>query len=234
MDNPDLPQVQRTTARRRLIRGALSAPALMTVCSGSAFAAASNLRCLVNAAGATTPPAAWGTTTPSVVPTFVRVQLFKVVTCPPSLRKPSSSSLAADVDVQTPGLVGVNGKVSGQPESAATGAMLNRSVGGATTGSCTNVDTYYVRGADLGTYARTSDIPANGKYIKIDNLNYATVGSPIDPPAPASVVSQVLVAQYVALRFNSSGVIVGIGAPGTGGGGMVGTSCWTSTLLPGR
>lgn len=77
MNQSDLPDPQRTSARRRLIRGALSAPALMTVCSGSAFAQASNMRCLANAANATTPPAEWGTTRTDL---FLRVRLFLVRT----------------------------------------------------------------------------------------------------------------------------------------------------------
>lgn len=36
-------------ARRRLLRGVFSAPAIMTVCSGSAFAASSNAMCVANA-----------------------------------------------------------------------------------------------------------------------------------------------------------------------------------------
>jgi hypothetical protein len=36
------------SARRRLVRGAFAAPAVLTLCSGSALAAASNERCLAN------------------------------------------------------------------------------------------------------------------------------------------------------------------------------------------
>ena len=38
----------KASARRRLIRGAFAAPAALTLCSGSAFAAASNQRCVAN------------------------------------------------------------------------------------------------------------------------------------------------------------------------------------------
>jgi hypothetical protein len=40
----------RRSARRRLIKGSFAVPATVTLCSGSAFAAASNKRCVANAA----------------------------------------------------------------------------------------------------------------------------------------------------------------------------------------
>ena len=48
MQSPvDSPTPQQA-ARRKLVRGAFAAPAIMTVCTGSAFAAASNLQCISN------------------------------------------------------------------------------------------------------------------------------------------------------------------------------------------
>ena len=58
-------------ARRRLIRGAFAAPAIMTVCSGSALANSSSLRCVANQVNA---PAAPGVT--SATDSWVRVQLW--------------------------------------------------------------------------------------------------------------------------------------------------------------
>lgn len=179
---------QATSARRRLIRGALSAPALMTVCSGSAFAQASNMRCLANAANATTPPAAWGTTSPD---TFLRVQLYKVTT-----RRCNSQG-----------------------------------------NNCSIIDTYYIKGADLSLYARDATMPNNNQYLQINPVTYVAERSPVNPPLATlttngfttTLVSEGYVNQYVAVRFDSSGMIVGVGVPGSGGqGGMVGTSCWAS------
>jgi len=184
MDHPDLPNPQKASARRRLIRGALSAPALMTVCAGSAFAAASNLRCLANAAGATTPPAAWGTTGGD---TYLRVQLYRVITC--------TTTAPSTVCVAQPAL-------------------------------------HYIRGNDLNMYVRGPGMPNNSQYLQIDPVSYVTIGLPVpNVVAPPTITSEGLVGQYVAIRFNSSGVIVGIGVPGSGGqGGMVGMSCWLSAF----
>ena len=179
MDHPDPSTKLKTSARRRLIRGAFSAPALMTVCSGSAFAQASNMRCLANAANAATPPAAWGTTSSD---TFLRVRLWLVKTrenCNPS---------------------GNN---------------------------CTTVDKFYVKGADLGTNARGAGMPTSTQYLQINPSSYATVGSPVNAVvAPPTIQSEAYVNQFVALRIDSTGRIVGVGSVGQGG--MVGNSCWTS------
>ena len=179
MDHPDLPNPQPTSARRRLMRGALSAPALMTVCSGSAFAQASNMRCLANAAGATTPPAAWGTTSTD---TFLRVQLWRVTT------------------------------------------LENCNNGG---NNCDRVIKFYVKGSDLGTMARGAGMPSSSQYLQINPTSYATIGAPVNAiTAPPAIESQVYVSQYVALRIDATGQIVGIGSVGQGG--MVGMSCWNS------
>ena len=179
MDHPDLLKPQPTSARRRLMRGALSAPALMTVCSGSAFAQASNMRCLANAANATTPPAAWGT---AGTDTFLRVRLYLVTTledCNPA---------------------GNN---------------------------CTTVYKFYVKGSDLGSMARGPGMPSNTQYIQINPTSYATIGSPVNAiTAPPTIRSQAYADQYVALRIDATGQIVGIGSVGQGG--MVGMSCWNS------
>ena len=181
MHHPDLPDPPKTAARRRLIRGALSAPALMTVCSGSAFAQASNMRCLANAANAATPPAAWGTTAADA-DTFLRVRLYLVTT-----RENCDS--AGD--------------------------------------NCTEVKKCYVKGSDLGTMARSSGMPSNTQYLQINPTSYATIGSPVDLiTAPPTIGSQAYVSQYVALRIDATGQIVGIGSVGQGG--MVGLSCWNS------
>ena len=186
MDHPDLPNPQPPSARRRLIRGALVAPALMTVCSGSAFAQASNMRCLANAANATTPPSDWGKIAPD---TFLRVRLCKVKT-------------------------------------------MRCEIGG---GNCAAaVQAHYIKGVDLSMYTRSAAMPTNSQYLKIDPGTYVTAGPPTTFPLTdnghvTTIVKEDYVDQYVAVRFDSTGTIVGVGVPGTSGqGGMVGTSCWAS------
>ncbi len=45
---PTTPNPAKTSERRRRLLRGFTAPAVMTICSGSAFAAASNLRCVAN------------------------------------------------------------------------------------------------------------------------------------------------------------------------------------------
>jgi hypothetical protein len=45
---PTTPNPAKTSERRRRLLRGFTAPAVMTICSGSAFAAASNLRCIAN------------------------------------------------------------------------------------------------------------------------------------------------------------------------------------------
>lgn len=61
----------RENARRKLVRGVFAAPAIMTVCSGSAFAAASGLRCIANQANSPLTEPVTGATD-----TWLRVQLY--------------------------------------------------------------------------------------------------------------------------------------------------------------
>lgn len=61
------------TSRRRVVRGAFVAPALVTLHCTSAFAAASNLRCI--GGGVAEPPAGVGTDTAGT--TWVRAPLYK-------------------------------------------------------------------------------------------------------------------------------------------------------------
>ena len=60
-------------ARRKLVRGVFAAPAIMTVCSGNAFANTSNLRCLARNVNVNT------NATPKVggLDTWTRVQLYQ-------------------------------------------------------------------------------------------------------------------------------------------------------------
>lgn len=224
MDRTDPPLVPKASARRRLIRGALSAPALMTVCSGSAFAVASNMRCLANA-NTLPAPAPWGTTTPD---TYLRVQLYKVTTCvPPSQRDDAlKGGGAAETETKPTVLTEVN------TAADANTAKPKKPGGIAPANFCNDVDTYYIKGSDLSAYTVGGGMPSPSQYLQINNVTYQTIGSPVSPPvAPPAIVNQAYVNQYVAVRFNTSGTLVGIGDAGSGGqGGMVGTSCWASAF----
>lgn len=67
----------KASARRRLIRGVFAAPAALTLCSGSAFAAASNQRCVANQVevGKARFPGVLGPSDPA--DTWVRVSVWK-------------------------------------------------------------------------------------------------------------------------------------------------------------
>ena len=71
MQSPVHSPTPQQAARRKLVRGVFAAPAIMTVCTGSAFAAASNLQCITNQVNnnPTTVPVAAG------LDTWLRVRL---------------------------------------------------------------------------------------------------------------------------------------------------------------
>lgn len=73
MHSPSQRPPSTPAARRKLVRGLFAAPALMTVCTGSAFAAQSSLRCLAQHVASNT------SITPKVggLDTWTRVQLHK-------------------------------------------------------------------------------------------------------------------------------------------------------------
>lgn len=71
MNNDQTDRTAVTAARRRLIRGAFAAPAALTLCSGSVYAAASNQQCLANAV-------ANPVNAPADTSTWVRVEVWKL------------------------------------------------------------------------------------------------------------------------------------------------------------
>ena len=73
MHSPSQSPPSTPAARRKLVRGLFAAPALMTVCTGSAFAAQSSLRCLAQHVASNTD------ITPKVggLDTWTRVQLHQ-------------------------------------------------------------------------------------------------------------------------------------------------------------
>ena len=80
MEESAQPATPKINARRQLIRGAFSVPAVATIYSGNAFAVASNMRCVVNQ---TTDSALRTAAAPG--PTgdgFVRVPVYRITTVP--------------------------------------------------------------------------------------------------------------------------------------------------------
>ncbi|MBK7277582.1 MAG: hypothetical protein IPI08_13850 [Betaproteobacteria bacterium] len=218
MDHTDPSAVQAPSARRRLIRGALAAPALMTLCSGSAFAAAST-RCLANAQ--TMPqPAPSGT---PAADTYLRVQLYKVTT---HAVTPCTTATTSTPVVET----AATGK--DKPKKPKDSGSADGSIPEPTTDApCIPVDKFYVKGADLGTYPRGPGMPSSSQYLEISPTTYLTSGSPVSPPTP--VVSEGYVSQWAALRFDASGTIVGIGERTSTGGALLSLNCWNSAFPAG-
>lgn len=231
-------------ARRQVVGRMLVAPALMTVCSGSAFAAASHLRCLINANDPVIPqpPVPAGTTT---LDSFLRVRLYAVTTAtrnafavpPPSdgpaalghsstePQPPAASASqphtgsALPVDgvrpVDPPTVVGGGTDAPGKSGAASAGAS------GATPSSVTR---YYVRGEDLVDYK--DGIGLGGQWQQIDiNDGYRPVSGPV-APIDGAVPSE----HYVVIRFDGQGFVRGFGPATASGdnGAPIGTSCWVS------
>lgn len=69
-------QNSKVSARRRLIRGAFSAPALLTIYSGSAMATSSPLRCVINQNATPVHPTAL-TSAPAQSERYARVRVFQ-------------------------------------------------------------------------------------------------------------------------------------------------------------
>lgn len=78
--DPQAPDIDvKTQARRRLLRGSFSVPAVLTVCSGSTFAqAATSLTCVAKQVNKVKDTANSGTTTLSSTGNWVRVPLQKL------------------------------------------------------------------------------------------------------------------------------------------------------------
>lgn len=171
MNDNAQPSAAKVSARRRLLRGAFSAPAVLTLYSGSALATASSQRCLANQNGAAATP------TPTTgTDSWYRVQLYKKSTG--STHWVVGSSLPVNR--------------SGSPTLPANG-----------------------QAAKFGV-----DSTVVGEYNKM----YTTPGT-----TPSGVT--VLSGKYAALRFDSNGLCVGIGA--TGGGSAIAQSCWNSFVTGG-
>ena len=157
-------------ARRRLIRGAFGAPAVLTVASGS-VAAASNVNCIANIG--TFPPVHQGSAPPTS-DSIIRIRVYEDQSMTPNLR--------------------------------------------------------YVRGQDVPT-AYMANAAAGfmtvGQVWRFSVPNNQTVGSPSSTPAASTLVA---INRWAALRFDTSGTLVGVGDGGGGqpAGYAVSASCWNS------
>lgn len=218
MDRPsrtELPGV----GRRRLLRGAIAAPALMTVCSGSALANASSLRCLTNAQTIPLPPnVPVGSTTTDG---YVRVRLWTVSNTCDGTRAPGQGTATA------PGLA-LGADRRGAGAGAPGGASPTPTAGGAPSldNLCVPQATYFVRGEDLSAYKLSLGMPSSTQWQVITFPGYVTSGGPIAPLGPTGFTPPAPSDYWVIVRFNSSGHIVGFGADQLGA--ALGASCLNS------
>lgn len=155
-------------ARRRLVRGVFAAPAALTLCSGSVYAAASNQQCLANAA-------AHPVDAPADTTTWVRVELLKLTSYSKSSTWVSGAALK----------------------------LLQAS----------DTDPPYLSTSQWQCFSSTmADFQAHRVYDAKPTKGTAT-------PQPSG--------QYVAVRVNASGKIIGVQGIEAGGTAMA-QSCWTS------
>jgi hypothetical protein len=165
------------SARRRLVGRAFAAPAVMTLFSGSAFAAASNMRCIANKAG--------GSLTqeyPAVGPAdaWLRVKRYKL-----TLTAGGAQYWIKGSDVVT--LKGSNANIGTHLSS--TQFQLTTS-----------------------PYSVQSSSPVDGVHVLVPDLR-------ADGITP----------NFVAVRVNTSGNIVGIVGDGvTGATSAISQTCWSS------
>ena len=206
MPEVDHPSSTASAARRKLIRGAFAAPALMTVCSGSAFAVASHLRCLENAQNSPTPPAPWGS---DVIDGYSRVQLVMVRETPRKTLSGSEASIAENNERVTAGTA--SGMYSPDmkdkpPKDSADAAPAS--------GTPPVSERYFVRGDDpiFSRYRASSRLSSSSQWQEIDINTYQPLGTPVEPPNGTVK----LVEKYVIVRYDADGVIVGFGSGGEG------------------
>jgi hypothetical protein len=154
-------------ARRRLLRGAFAAPAVLTMVSGGALAATS-ATCV---AKAQTAPQTGPVVPDASADTFLRVQLYQ-------------------------------------------------------TGNDATL-VHWLSGDSISTFSGFANIVQAGKYTRflIGSNTLSVAASEVNQNPASPVLSSP--ATWVALRFDGTGTLVGVGA--TGGGSAITASCWTST-----
>jgi hypothetical protein len=166
-------RTSRATARRRLIRGAFAAPAVLTLYSGTAAAAQSILCSAKQNSSPVTPVP--GVLT-SLSDGYVRYQLW--------------------------------------------GLVSNT--------NATTVLRYYVKGADFASMSRPATFrPTSTEWQEFDISSNSAIAGAYTSTEPAETgYTLQKVAQYVVLRIDGSGAVVGVG-DGTDGSAL-GNSCWCS------
>lgn len=169
MNNDPKDRTAVAAARRRLVRGVFAAPAALTLCSGSVYAAASNQQCLANAAAHPVDAPA------NPADTWVRVEVRKLS----SYSKTSTWVSGADLKLL-------------QASDTAPPYLST------TQWQCLNSD--------------MTDYVAKRVYDTTPKKGTAT-------PQPTG--------QYVAVRVDASGKIIGVQGIEAGGTAMA-RSCWTS------
>ncbi len=195
------------SARRRLVRGAFAAPAMLALHSGSAFAMASNLRCVNN-------QLAQRVLEPANPEHYVRVELYSVTTTTvTSTGTPTTDSSRGKKEKKTKS-GGSNSQVVSEatPETVVT-------------------TKYYVSGADVDALASFGRIEnrflGTGKW---QEFNWDT--RKLVPGAVTDVSSPTRSGKFVLIRIDGSvegGVsIVGIVEADSASGSAVSTLCWSS------
>lgn len=125
-------------------------------------------------------------------------------------------------------------------------AQANPQTGAVVDGPPTNTDTYlrvqlhqvtngsnpaeyWLSGSSLGSFNGGSSIVATGKFTRflIGSNQLSTDGGDVNKNQPQATLAYTPT-KWVALRFDATGTLVGVGA--TGGGSAITGSCWTSTL----
>lgn len=212
-------------ARRKLVRGALAAPTLLTLYSGSAFAAASHLRCLVNAnAGPNPADAPAGLAGQDA---YARVQLRAVVTTTAPIETPPADPASIEPAPGDPVPIGGDKKPKppkkvpdgGSSEAPAETTEPPELLNGTTT-------TYFALGTDLGAFKRRGlNVPLDGQAQQFDPDNsYAKIDGIVAAPPDANNLP--LSGKFVLVRFDAEGFIVDLG--GGSDGAIIANSCLTS------
>jgi hypothetical protein len=208
--NPD----NKVSARRRLIRGAFAAPAALTLYSGSVAARSIN-NCVTRQTGATPAPTPGPTGTAD---TWIRVRLQKFT------GKYSGAALSNRYSrwIRGSDVVALQAAGTNSPYlSNSQWQLYDRGTTNITKCDSTFNPASAYAGQAVGTILSTQ--PTEAGTVSCTNYTYGTRA--VDGFGPSDD-------QWVALRVNANGDIVGVvGINNTTGTSPVSQSCWTSFRL---